>query len=87
MKRKKNPALHEENGPKKEKKGLPHERKGPSKWEKKHPTYFFFSRVELERVETYELAPPPWSPISENDNKMNNIFRNYSSHNYIKNTH
>ena len=31
-------------------------------------------------------CPLPWSPMSKNDNKINNIFRNYSSHNYIKNT-
>ena len=26
----------------------------------------------------------PWSPMSKSDKKMNNIFRNYPSHNYIK---
>ena len=40
---------------------------------------------EVERPETHALVPP-WSPMSENDNKIDNIFRNYSSHNDIKNT-
>ena len=27
---------------------------------------------------------PPGSPVGESDNKMNNIFRNYTSHKYIE---
>ena len=34
----------------------------------------------------YTFPPPPWVVVvvSKSDNKMNNILRNYPSHNYIK---
>ena len=57
--------------PKMSKDSLPHREKGPSKEGKKY--IIFFSRVEVER---FNLPPPPLgSPMSESDNKINNIFR------------
>ena len=55
-------------------------RKGPSKEGKSTIQEFIFKgegRAPL-------LAPPPGSPMSKSDNKMNTIFENYSAHNYIK---
>ena len=59
--------------PKMSKDSLPRGEKGPSREGKKHVHNFFFSRVEVER---FDLPPPPLgSPMSESDNKINNIFR------------
>ena len=35
-------------------------------------------------VERFHLPPPLGSPMSESDDRINNIFTNYSSHNYIE---
>ena len=86
-KRKKSPTPHEENGPQKEKKDLPHEGKGPSKGEKApYLIFFYFQWGRSSAPRLMHLSPLPWSPKSKNDNKINNIFRNYSSHNDIKKT-
>ena len=87
--RKKRPTSHEENGSQKEKQGLPHERKGPSKGKKARTLHTFFGDFQWGRSSAprlMHLPPSPWSPMSENDKKTNNIFRNYSSHNDIKDT-
>ena len=55
-------------------------RKGPSKGEKAPYMNLFF---EWGGRAPYTHSSP-WSPMSKSDNKMNNIIRNYSSHNYIK---
>ena len=53
---------------------------GHSKGEKHEPTLIFFFSPEIE----IPLASPPWLALGPIDNKINNIFRNYSSRNYIK---
>ena len=62
---------------KKEKKGPLHGEKGTSKEENSTLHEFFFFQWERSSAST-------GSPMSEIDNKINNIFRNYSSHNYIE---
>ena len=75
------PSLpHGENGPPNEKKSLLYGENGHSKGEKHVPTLIFFSSPEIE----IPLASPPWLALGPIDNKINNIFRNYSSRNYIK---
>ena len=48
---------------------------------RKKALYMNFSRVE---VGQFYLPCPPGPPMYESDNDINNIFRNYSSHNYIE---
>ena len=78
------PRPHRENGPPNEKKSLLYGENGHSKGEKHvHvPTLIFFSSPE---IEIPLIASPPWLALAwPIDNKINNIFRNYSSRNYIK---
>ena len=74
------PPPHGENDPQKKKKGLPHREKAPVR-RKKVPYMIFFQGG---RSSASACPPPPGSPRSKSDNKMNNIFGNYSAHNCIK---
>ena len=72
------PPPHADNGPENEKKAFYMEKTATCG--EKHPTLIFFSSRKIE----LPLASPPWLAPRPNFNKINNIFRNYSSRNYIK---
>ena len=64
--------------PKSSKYGLPHGKKASVR-RKKAPYMNLFQGWR-----SSASTCPPGSPMSESDNKINNIFRNYSLHNYIE---
>ena len=75
--------------PKKRNKASHMKEKAPVRGKKARTLHTFLGDFQWRRSSAprlMHLPPSPLSPMSENDKKTNNIFRNYSSHNDIKNT-
>ena len=78
MKGQKAPLPMKNMAPKKRKKASHMEENSPVRGKSTlHEIFWGFSMGDVERLEAHALA---------NDNKMYSIFRNHSSHNYVKNT-